>query len=496
MCCSDWSKYTLRKQLLLRFGGIVSTALLLAGVICIIFINVTGSNIKTSMRSGFLSNAETDVKNIILDAANLFDKKLERLTNNFPNVMTFTTEDTFRSDNPFGFIPSYYNWPDNLPNAFVDPRYHANITLKASSINVFNKTINDVPTLSSSIRDTINRTAAMDYLFVPTFQLNNDFFAGYIGTPSKFLRYYPGAVNNTDIKRYIAYSPVGDYWYDQTVANPRTVIYTSPYYDPIAGQLMITISQTFHNPESGVILGAFGADLILTTLQNDISQLTYLPNSRTLMVEKSTGYIIADSRNVVNRLLTYNQITAPSISSDLWTTLSNNQQSFQLTGNYYLLSRDLKTSQNQYMLIVILDQDTILDTFATVLALINNILVINVVIVAAVFVGMFLFTLLLVICLTHRIVSPLQQLADRSRVIAGNLGKEDLFKGVEMKPLETGFDEIDRMQGNFNAMVTSARQPAVVAVNRFYQNPVWGTVPPPPLEGFSIIASLSPSAPQ
>jgi len=482
----------MRKQLLLRIGTLVTVALLVAGITCIAGINILGNNVLSMTRNGFLANAENDVKNIIFDASNLFDKKLERLTNNFPGVMTFFTEETFRNDYSFGYRPSYYNWPDSAPDTFLDLRYHANISYSVSSINVYNKTIYDLPYLSSSLKNTINRTAIMDYLFLPTFRLNSDFFAGYIGTTEKFLRYYPYAINNTDLKRYIAYNPVSDdAWYQPALAAAGSFVYTSPYYDPIAAQLMISITRTFNNPQTGALLGAFGSDLILATLQEDIRELTYLPNSRTFLFEKETGYLIADNGSTLNRLQTYNQISGITISSSLWETLKVNQQSFQVSGDRYFLSRDLATSQGQYMLVVTLDQSTILDTFTTVLTSINEIRNINVIIVVAVFVGMFLLTSLLVICLVDRLVGTLQKLEDDSVTIVSNFGGDNLTKGIGALSEKSGFDEIDNLRRNFGLLLEQLRQPSAPATNQFYQKPMWTPAPPPPLTGFAIAPKTS-----
>lgn len=229
MCLKRWSEYSLKRQLLTIFTLFASISLFCVGISCIIFIVVVGNSVENKLHDGFLETSKNDMIRIATHGSQLFDKKLDKLTSNFPNVMAISGEDSFRNDNIYGFIPSHYNWPNQLINASYNSKYDANVTTQHSTVNVYNKTYFDLPTFFPQINNIIDRTASMDYLFIPTFKYSQDFFAGYMATPERFLRYYPGAINYNNISKYVTYDNVGDYWYDTVMSNPNSVTYTSPY---------------------------------------------------------------------------------------------------------------------------------------------------------------------------------------------------------------------------------------------------------------------------
>lgn len=488
MCCCNWSRYSLRRQLLAIFGSLAAVTLIAGGLMCIIFIQVLSNNLRTTLQTNFLASAQADVTQLLTNGAQLFDKKLERWTNSFPKVMATVAEDTYRVDFPFSSdLRSYYNWPGELQGASVDTRYSANVTYLHSTINVYNTTPSGVPALPLSLRQVINRTASMDYLFRPTFRGSSEFFAGYMATPERFLRYYPGVMNNSLIQRYILYDPVSDYWYEETLAHPHTVVYTSPYYDPIAKQLMITIAQTLNTPYSNNLIGAFGADLILTTLQQDIRSLRYLTGTQIVLVERDTGYVIAYTHGTVDRLMRYNEVPGLAISDNLWYQLTTQPGSLFLEGVYYYLAQNLATSGNRYMLVALVPQSQVLAVYQTVIASISQLLELQGLIVMGAFLGGCLLIAPLILFLAYRIVTPLQQLVDDSQTITKNIGGTDLFAGVNTQVQPTGVYELDVMRHNFQAMAAASQQPDnTSAVNAYYQKPVWAPVaPPPPLVDFA-----------
>ena len=104
---NSWGNYTLKKQLIIVFGILATVSLILIGISCIIFIVVIGNNTQNSLYTSFQKNAQGSISDIMTSGAQLFDMKLAQLTYNFPNVMAFNAEDSFRSDYPFGYIPSH-----------------------------------------------------------------------------------------------------------------------------------------------------------------------------------------------------------------------------------------------------------------------------------------------------------------------------------------------------------------------------------------------------
>jgi hypothetical protein len=411
---------------------------------------------------------------IVSDGANFFDEKLAKLTSNFPYLMSTSFEDSYRTDYPFGYIKSYYNWPNTFVDQHYNPSYDANVSFIHSSYNIYGKTPSDIPHLSYSIQNLINVTSSADYLFVPSFSYTEDFFAGYIATPSQFLRYYPATVNYAKLNTYINYNNLNDYWYQEVMENLDNITYTSPYYDPIAKQLMITIGKIVKNPISGEILGAFGSDLILATIQSDIKNLVYL-GSRTLLFEKDTGYVIADSSQTLNSLITYENLSNPSFSN-VWDSLENKK--LIKSNGYYYVAVDMETSNGKYMLVSTIKETYITDQYSHITDDINHILQTNIYTVIGIFVGTLFLISALTYFLTNRIVSPIQTLSEVSKQMTHNIGERALTENINTNIARTGIREIDEVTYHFNQSVTAISAPSELTnnTNIYYQNIPWAYV--------------------
>lgn len=492
---TSWSNYTLKKQLLILFSSLTATSLGFIGIMFIVYVAVTGTSIQNSLGQGFLQNSQNSIADIITSGAQLFDMRLSQLTCNFPDTMATVAEDSFRIDYPYGNIPSYYNWPGQLINPTYSTVYNANITYVSSTINVYNKTIYDVPNLSSNLHNIINKTAHMDYFFVPTFANSPDFLAGYISTPTQFLRYYPGAVNDKTLNTYINYNNLNDYWYLTTMQNQQNVypVYTSPYYDPIAKELMITIGRVLHNPYDKTVIGAFGSDLMLRSIQDNIKKLTYLNGSRTILFEKQTGYVIADSSYPITSLITYQNLTSLTITSSLWNSLlatTNTLISDTNNINYYL-SVNLTTSNGKYILITVINQQYVANMFSPIMNSIGGIISNEIGIAIGVSIAIIILTIGLTIIITNHIVSPLQQLSDISSKMAGRIGETSLVTGIDTNIGHTGIQELDDMTSNFKNIVTtldhrSEKNATKTDENIFYGNVPWNGIALPQMPSGSL----------
>lgn len=469
---SDWSNHTLKYQLNTIFLNITFWSLIVIGLSCIIFQQLFSQNMNSNIKYGFQDLSENSMVSIVKDGANFFDKKLERLTSNFPNLMTTSFEDSYRTDYPFGYIKSYYNYPNTFINEKYNSMYDANVSYKHSSYNIYMKYPNDIKNLQQNMQTLINVTSSTDYLFKPSFKYAGDFLAGYIATPSRFLRYYPASINYLKLDKYINYNNLNDYWYQEVSSNSETT-YTSPYYDSIAKQLMITIGENVKNPYSGSIIGSFGSDLILTTIQNDIKKLIFLNKSRTIIFEKETGYVIADSFQTLQHLITYKNLTNPTFSN-VWNKLiESNKELIELNG-YYYVGVNLETSGNKYMIISTIKKSYITDQYSYITHDINSILNTNIYTIIAIFVSMLILISMLTYCLTNRIVTPIESLSEISKQMTNNIGERGLTENIRINIARTGVREIDEVTYHFNQSVTTIATPVENGeTNVYYQNIPW-----------------------
>lgn len=473
---SNWSDRTLKYQLNTIFLNVTFWSLVVVGLSCVIFQYMYSQTTNSEIYVGFQDMSKNDMISIVSDGAKFFDEKLTKLTSNFPNLMTTSFEDAYRTDYPFGYIKSYYNYPNTFIDEHYNAMYDANVSFVHSSYNVYGKTPSNIPSLSNDMQNLINLTSSTDYLFVPSFKHTNDFFAGYVATPNQFLRYYPATVNYAKLNTYINYNNLNDYWYQEVMANSG-ITYTSPYYDPIAKQLMITIGEIVKDPYSGTTIGAFGSDLILETIQRDIKELVYLNKSRTVLFEKETGYVIADSAQTLNSLITYNNLVAPKFSN-VWENLENKK--LVNKDGYYYVAVDMETSDGKYMLVSAIESSLITDQYSYITDDVESILKTNIYTVIGIFVGMLFLISALTYCLTNRIVSPIQSLSEISKQMTQNIGERSLTENISVNIARTGVREIDEVTYHFNQSMTAISAPVNNTENNnsYYHNIPWAQIVP------------------
>ena len=230
------------------------------------------------------------------------------------------------------------------------------------------------------------------------------------------------------------YNNIGDFWYETVIANENQVSYTSPYFDPIAKQLMVTIGRVLHNPQTGGMIGAFGGDLILSSIQNDIRELVYSEFGRSIMFEKNTGYVIADSRNTTNNLITYQNINNPIISDDDWEKINNNQNDLLEIGNFYVVSGDLATSNGQYCIISIVPKNYVLNSFDNIISESDKLIKADIIVVIVIFFVITILALFLVVVLTHHIGKSFQYILDESQKVIKRFGNLQRQQSIKQSP--------------------------------------------------------------
>jgi hypothetical protein len=467
----NWEHYTLRKQTLIVFGTLTFFALFVPDLVSVTYISVVSSNIKNDAHDILLAQATNNIKSITQDGADLIDRMFSTYANNYVNMVAFATPDCFRTDYPFGYIPSYYNWKNTLIDEFYDSNLNANITLNTSTYNVFNTTPNDIQYLNNNLKNTIDKTASLDLFFIQLHINNKDFLQQYIGTITKFQRNYPGSINYNNIMQYIKYDPTSDYWYTNTVANPNTIVYSSPYFDPIANQTMITISRTLNDVYTGSLFGAIGGDLALKTIGDIIKTITYLKSGRVLLFEK-TGLLVADSKITHNRIVSYadydNMYDDIKISPSAWNNLIRSDILFD-SDYYYIQSITLETGGNKYVLLSFVSHD---DIYSEINPLLDNISIAyrnNMIYIFCSLAAVLFCVTILVMRLVNLIVGELEQLANTSEQIISNIGSSSLVNGVEMK-MANGVKETQMVFNKFKSFIDTYEQKKAAKNNGNIQN--------------------------
>lgn len=410
------------------------------------------------------SNAETYLFNqatsnivaISQDGANLIDRLFETYANAYINPIATATSDCFRSDYPFGYIQSYYNWPNTLPNEFYSYALNANITLNASTYNIYNKTPADIPYLNSVQQKEINQTASLDMLFIPLKFLNNDFTQQYIGLIDTFQRNYPGSINYDRVNQYIMYDPIADYWYTNTVSQPNKIVLSSPYFDHVANQSIITISKTLNDVYTGIVIGAVGGDLTLETLANVIKSIVYLTFGRAMLFE-NTGLLIADSKKTHMEIVSYTDLYSDiNISQNNWDDLTNSNIMVDV-GNFFVQSVSLSTGNGQYVLLEFVAKADVYGSIHAISQNISDSYKHNMAIIFSVMVGLLIIVIILILCLVNDIIKPLQTLSRASQQFIDNIGSSNIRHNVDLND-NSNIKETQKIFNKFKLFVDNYEQ--------------------------------------
>lgn len=482
------SQLQTRTRFLCIYGNFSAWSFFTVAVGCTCYAYVIGAIIQRDLERGFLAEAESNLASILAQGSELVGSKFDQLVANFVGPMTVAFEDAYRSDYPFEIngIPSYYNWPGNLPNARFNENYAADITYDSSSINVFATSIFNFSNLEAIVRDHINRTASMDLLFIPALNSTPEFLAGYIadvsakGSAGTIKRYYPGRapVNMSQVPDFVNFDGTTRSWYKHQAAqvkvtSPSAMAFSAPYFDAINKQLMITVGRMCYNvyQEQNGLLGGFGADLVLTELQLIVGRINYLGQTRTLLFDVSSGSVLSDSSSPkIASLLTYANLSNPAITATMWSELLRSQSRVISNGDYDMMSRFV---QGRFLLVAIIRHSYVLDTFSSISSAEAADLEKYIYIVVGLAAIFLLITVISTIAAIKRLIDPLQRLEDRSKNLVRRFGTKYTESDLAVDE-DTGTDELRRANQEFRRALAFMAKPSNDSGDSMIDNPCQG----------------------
>jgi hypothetical protein len=259
--------------------------------------------------------------------------------------------------------------------------------------------------------------------------------------------------------------------------------YTSPYFDAINNLMMITIGRLCfisQGSAQGQLLGGFGADLMLDQVQKIVKNLNYLGQSRTLMFDVSSGYLIADSMNQITSLITYSSVSNPSINTGIWNQLLSSTGQIISNGNYDMVS--FYVQSNRYILVSIIDHQYILNTFSDIVSQVNKLVNQAVGITIGIDVLLFVIIIIYTIIMTNSIVTPLQKLENQSKLMTQRFGGSLIDGTTQMSFEPTGLDEVDAVHNQFASALKLLNRDGTdeVEKNPYHGNNVWNISDLPP----------------
>jgi hypothetical protein len=394
------------------------------------------SQYSSGTRKALTDQSTTHMRAIVGDGRRLMDQQFA-LLKSLVEIEAFMAEDSGRTDFPYGRIPSYYDHKDYLARPITTDRRYANgsstVSFAHSSYHVPTRSPGDQPSFSVALNTSIDRSASLDPVMRNSWNAGKQFISLYHGLETTgVFREFPG-VAQANFASVLNYDPRNEDWYIEAKANiqgasssePAQSVFSELYFDPYVNENMITIARGYTTITSSVTAtpspvpiparlllllspvadlrhgtwgavfavqsstsfsGAAGGDIVVAEVQRATSAIRYL-DSRTLLLETEGGTIVADSASTATsgtaNIVTYTSLRNPTISASTFSTLTAGAAAAGTSGTpylldatgYYFASQPMAAGGgSDYVLVSIVNKDTVLASLNSVLSDIDAVL--------------------------------------------------------------------------------------------------------------------------
>lgn len=468
---------TLKRQILTKFY-LQSIAFYCAMLIaCIGFLIGINYKIVDGLEAKLYGQVNNNTNEITKTTSSLFDSILSRASEGCINTISFSSEETYRTNYSMGYTESYI---DDVLYKLKQPisynkRQNNNVSITASDYRVpyiFPNTIWNMTLEQNKTRDL---SANLDPIFISLYRNNENFVALYAGYEDGVFRYYPGkSTILTDPER--TYDPRIRKWYKLAMTYPNRIVITEPYLDFNGLGWMITIARTINNAETGDIIGVAGGDLLLSDIYKTISNIAILKTGK-LSIFDSNGNIIADkdwnqtTSNITSP--TYSILNSPKISNEVWNIIENignytaSNIEFSSNGDIYIAYiYNTIIYNNRYTIVSFIKKNEITDTLISIdneMENINNI-------VSPGLVGLCIVIFIIFTCISNYTISnllkPLDVIRTNIKKVLANVGG-NLADDVDIVPT-SNVDEMNEFGESFNRLVSYLRTWREQNVNNQY----------------------------
>jgi hypothetical protein len=521
-------KQPIRRQLLSTFVFLVVTSLALIIGLCLAYLFLMKGILINQSTDALVSQMQENMHATSAESADVVRTIFNRGTTSFLNFYAYATEDALRGPKT-GTNFHYYslggsvdtfqeNGQSSLPGPLTTiPRYGSKlIGLEASTWFMPGK---PKPSYRGELTATqqvvVNYTQHVDTFFVRGFDLNKDFVAGYIGFKDNTFRTYPAVETiSTDSSRVYSCTERG--WYEAVEnADEGFVNYGSPYLDfngkgwmitmsrPLYGNLACTSTTNCGYTADG-FAGVAGADMLLEDLYNELAPIKIGESGKVILLETS-GQVVADRDFDLegSDSFYFSELTTPTISQELMNEMAvaevNTSTVVELTsgGERYLLNYyRIREFNGKYIIVTTVLESEVTapiealtsDTNAKALEISTVLVVVGV--------SLTVVLAIIIVFLTHQIVQPIEHLTRTSKQIAQNIGRGDIFYGIEEYKGTSALGEIQRLNSHANTMISTLRaeqkeaKTSSLQQNQYYHNSnnVWDQgqaaidAPPPPFD--------------
>lgn len=456
---------------MLRYFGILTVlsfgSLLLALILTVVS---TNESVKNSSRRELELQIENQAEATLKEAGQYFIQFLSRYDKSVASMISESTRNMMRPDYSMSLAePSYFEYGDTYlyKPLTQDSRQIKPVSMEHSAYYVTGSTPSDIASFSAEIKDTRNRTAHLDQYFRHVYRTSEDLVAAYTGfdtSPDSLFRQYPGSGSLTsDPSR--TYDATQRPWYTAATASPGKTAVTAPYGDAFGKGWMITVSRVIYDyTVSTTVLGVSGADILIESLNEVLSEINFLESGKLTLFE-SSGQVVSDQEwSMDSSDLTpfmYSDLTSPAVSTSTWNSIvatPAGEESTVKFGGYVAFVSHLADYSGQYYLVVFVKEEEILAPIASTLdnldsanAEISGMLV-------GISVSVFVVLMFVVLMIVNGILKTFADMERNVDTLLSNVGctERNLADGMmDISSVQT--IELQRMNNNMNAIINNLR---------------------------------------
>jgi HAMP domain-containing protein len=324
---------------------------------------------------------------------------------------------------------------------------------------------------SAAFNETIEKVAAMDYIFQTIHANAPDFRWLYIAfADSNLFINYPGSVVGGTLTERMAdpYYPTTQPWYQEVIAGQGEIVFTEPYFDEIDGVPLITIGRAVYYP-NGSLMGSICGDISIQDVVNKILDFKILDTGYASLIT-STSLVVAHPEYIPSDpSQPLPLISEVEINTDGTSALTSGQLTQITSGTTGLLTY-LRNSQNRYLaytpvekgdyicVIIVPEAEAVAGVAplqlrmisATTTTTIQVFILMTITLIASIAIGSLI---------AFYIVKPISHLTDLTVNLSTDKARKDILAGVDLDPaLLSKKDEIGQLTRAFASMVESVRE--------------------------------------
>lgn len=469
MALNKWTQYSIRKQFICSHGIIITLSLLSVWAIMTAYIFSVTDKIVTKFENKLTNDVISNTQFTATDNSDLFIAIMNKNTYGFLYPYLYSTEISLEPIFNLEKIEGYFEYGYTYlakPLTF-DPNYNDYVSLVHSSFKTPYLYPSNVTNLNSSTISLINYTMHSDEIIRVSYQNYEDIESVYSGFENSglYLRY--PAINTLLSDPNRTYDPRTRSWYIEAMRN-NNVIYTDPFLGFNTKKWKITIAKKIYANNSAI--GVAGANMRITKITNIINNINILKYGKVSLLT-SSGIVIVDKEwdeNSTN-LYTYRDLKNPPINDFTWGQITNQIQGIYNVENYKMTANKIFLANKVYYLIMTIPTEEITKPINNIINSISDSKNNTIIIISVSSICIIILTILLIIYMSNEISSSIQKLCENSKKIVNNLGKDNLFEGVETLNNKEKFLETYKLEKEFNSLVSQLRE-ADNSKNIYYNN--------------------------